>query len=453
MKTAKSKKELQKTIANYSYDEATHALFANKGQIIDYKQELSENKKLLKVLFEGKTADHIKYIRDLEINLIKSKTTYKALKTNDELTQYQRTVKRKELKVHIKNIKKQIKLAKKFTNQDSYNEYVRLDKEIEGLKKNPVELEINNEILQVKKETLKNQALYKTKGLDKETYLTNKNKLTTKLNNLKEEVEKNKNNIVDNTKEIEILENKKLTVINDDKVIIDEEKVNQIKTKIDTLKNEIREFKTRVRYENKLLNRQRIKTLRYNNLAEEKKQIKQNVVLLKKKAKNKEELVNNNKKLTKEYKEKRGKVLKYQTNSLSYYFMLLVVLLEIIYVIIFLNKMYVSYMEFPTLIVNLVFILFLFLSAMKVKVYNKGWSIINLIFAVYLIIRIFVVIPFFAADRDPVYDETGKLITDAISYVGLRNILYGFSISMIVLIALSNIYSLFKIKERNAHLN
>ena len=332
-----AKKQLKKQIANYSYDEATHALFANKGQIIDYKQELDSNKHLLKVLYEGKTDDYIKYISNLKISLIKVKTTYKALKFNDELSQYQRTIKRKDLKIKIKEIKKEIKLAKKFTNLNSYNEYINLIEQKEELKKNPEEVRIQNNIESIKKELLKNKALYKTKGETKDIYLANKSKLTEELNKLNQDLVNLKNKKIDNSEAIANIENKQLEVIGNDKVVSNEEKVNELNNKIQTLKNDLKTFKHKVRYENKLLNRQRIKTLRYNNLAEEKKVIKQNNLDVKKKQGNKEELLNNNKVLLKEYKDKRGKVLKYKANGLSYYFMLLVVLLEIIYVIIFLK--------------------------------------------------------------------------------------------------------------------
>ena len=133
--------------------------------------------------------------------------------------------------------------------------------------------------------------------------------------------------------------------------------------------------------------------------------------------------------------------------------MLLVVLIELIYIIVFLNKMYVSYMEFPTLIINLVFTLFLFLSAMKIKVYNKTWTTINFIYSAYLVLRIFVVIPFIASDHEAVYDDAGQIVQQALNYQSLRQTLYILSAVMLGLILLANIRSVYKIKQRTLHLD
>lgn len=376
--------QLKEEINKYSYDEATHKLFAIKGDIVDYKLNIANKESHLKGLKSGKDVKQIARIKDLKIKVEKLKTTYVALKTNEELTALERVIKRKSVKKELIEAKKELHLANKFKNEALEKEYLEA-------------VNSYNKLSNSEKSSQKSAHL---------TKLADINKI---------------NETNDNLVEIEKLE-----------------------AEIKDEKTKLKEYLKINRKLMHLLSRQRIKTNRYNNLAEEKKEI-----LKLDKVKDAATI----KTLEKQYKDKQGKILKYQSNSFSYWLMLLAVLIEIIYVIVFLNKMYVSYLEFPTLIINLIFILFLFLSAMKVKVYSKSWTIINFVFGCYLFVRIFAVIPFVASDRPASYDEAGELISEATSYQDLRVWLYSFTIIMIVLIFISNIRSTLKIKERDLHLN
>ena len=146
--------------------------------------------------------------------------------------------------------------------------------------------------------------------------------------------------------------------------------------------------------------------------------------------------------------EKYGKSLKYQYSTVSYWLMLLVIVLQIVYIIVFLNDMKINYLEFPVLIINLVITLILFLSAMKVKVHNKKWTYVNFGFSGYLIVRIFAIIPLIAHDYDEVLDEAGEVITQAISYSSLRTVLIVISAIMLGLILISSIISIKRISLR-----
>ena len=74
--------QLKEEINKYSYDEATHKLFAIKGDIVDYKLNIANKESHLKGLKSGKDVKQIARIKDLKIKVEKLKTTYVALKTN-----------------------------------------------------------------------------------------------------------------------------------------------------------------------------------------------------------------------------------------------------------------------------------------------------------------------------------------------------------------------------------
>lgn len=362
---SKLSREEKEKISNYTYDEAVHALFAIDGQIIDYKLEIAAKVERLKALKKGKEDEQINNIKNLAIQIEKLKTTYIALKTNDEMTYFERIKNRKEIKEQLKVLKLKHKVAKKFAVAKDYENYIDTHADL-----TKIDVEIAT---------------------------------------------------IDNISEI-----------------------TKINAEISALKQTLKKYKKENNELRRALKIQKIKTARYSRLAEEKK-----AILTLDKVKDKEKIDE----LEQEYHNKKGKVLKYQANSLSYWLMLLVVLLEVIYIIVFLNSMYVSYMEFPVLIINLIFTLFLFLSAMKVKVYNKTWTIINFIFSIYLIIRIFVVVPFVAVDHEALLDESGQIVQAAISYADLRTKLYVLSGIMLGLVLLANVRSYLKIRERNLHLD
>ncbi len=363
-------------IANYSYEKATHELFAIEGNIIDYKIAINNKKAFLKDLKLHKEDELIKEIANLRMQMDKLKTTYDALATNEELSYFEKVKKRKDVKKELNATKKLYKAAKKLSTKKDYDSYLQL---------------------------------FNDDTLDKDN---KKAKLDEVIANAAK---------LDKTKEISTVE-----------------------TEIVNIKTELTKYKKDNRQLRKLLKWQKIKRAKYGRLADEKKEI---LTL------NRKTDASKIKELKKHYKDKKGKVLKYQSNNLSYYLMLLVVLIELIYIIVFLNKMYVSYMEFPTLIINLVFTLFLFLSAMKIKVYNKTWTTINFIYSAYLVLRIFVVIPFIASDHEAVYDDAGQIVQQALNYQSLRQTLYILSAVMLGLILLANIRSVYKIKQRTLHLD
>ncbi len=382
--------ELKSKISTYDYERTIHELFEIKGIIIDYENDIKANKLILKELKTGKEDEHIRRIRDLKIEKDKLKTTYIALKRNDELTWLQRRQRRAEVKEELINVKKSLKIAKKFNNT-------------------------------------KDELLY---------------------------LEYLKNNDLTNSKDI----------LNKQKTFTKEKEVLDLKEKIKDLLLKLKTYKKDNKKLILLLQRQKLITARYNRLSEEKKEIKlinnkisnlnSKIDLSEEEKQELNALISRKTDLKKDYKDKSGKLLKYQVNSFSYWLMLLVTLLEIIYVIIFLNMMYTSYLEFPTLLVNLAFTLFLFLSAMKVKTYSKTWTMINFGFGVYLIIRMIFIIPWIAVDREAVIDEaSGEIITAAQDYSSLRMYLYVFTILMILCILLANIRSSYRIRQRNLYLN
>ena len=285
----------------------------------------------------------------------------------------------------------------------------------------------------------------------------------TRRNNVKQEIKKNKvlskaakklSTLSDYNDYYEVFSNNDISLEDKKKrcqeILASAKKVDKSKeiataeNELENLKLELKKYKQTNKEKRRILYWQKVKTAKYGRLADEKKAIL-------KLDKNKDS--DSVKELNNQYRTKLGKVLKYQSNILSYYTMLLAVLFEIIYIIIFLNKMYVSYMEFPTLIINLIFTLVLFLSAMKVKVYSKTWTTINFVYSAYLLVRIFFVIPFVAKDHDAVLSESGEVVQTAIDYSNLRETLYIISAIMLVLILFANIRSAYKIKQRQLYLD
>lgn len=225
---------------------------------------------------------------------------------------------------------------------------------------------------------------------------------------------------------------------------INVQKITDLEKKIDENKQKIKSIKVEKSADVRQLRRQIRKEFLYNNLSDEYKEIK-------KLDKTKGDYTVKKAELLESYNDKKGRILKFQANSKSYWFMLIAVFVEIIYTIFMLNNMYVNYMVFPALILNLIFILSLFLSAMKVKIYSSFWTKFNYVFCGYLVLRVFLVIPFVCKDIDAVY-EGDKLISDAISYAELRRNLIICSVVMLLFVLIAAVNSTQKIKNRNIFL-
>ncbi|MFI3252466.1 MAG: hypothetical protein R3Y60_04930 [bacterium] len=86
-------------------------------------------------------------------------------------------------------------------------------------------------------------------------------------------------------------------------------------------------------------------------------------------------------------------MLFYKPNTVSYYFILLSVLLELFYLIFMLSKMEYNYLIGIFIIVNICFLLLLFTMALENKVYKKQSSILAIVFGVYVATR-FYTVPF-----------------------------------------------------------
>ena len=70
--------QLKEEINKYSYDEATHKLFAIKGDIVDYKLNIANKESHLKGLKSGKDVKQIARIKDLKIKVEKLKNLFGA---------------------------------------------------------------------------------------------------------------------------------------------------------------------------------------------------------------------------------------------------------------------------------------------------------------------------------------------------------------------------------------
>lgn len=393
---------------NFSYEEAKNTLFSFKEQVIDLKNENNTYKDEIKRVKAKYTSEKVSKINKLTVELNKSKTTYKALKTNTEFTEYVRSQKRKALSINIKELKQKLKVVKKNLTTEAENNAFTL---------------------------IENKYSLKSEIKDKKRLYAAKDKKAQKSQELSDlRVKLAKTNI----------ELKTIIKNGNQKLSVSADEIVKLEKLISENNEKIKNIKSSTSYDRKLLKSQMRKQFIYNNLADEQKEIK-NL------EKNGEFDGEKKASLLASLKEKRGKILKFQANSLSYWLVLLVVFIEVLYTIFMLNQMYVDYMVFPSLIVNLIFILMLFLSALKIKTYSSFWTNVNYGFSIYLVLRIFVVIPFVCKDREAVYED-GKLVVDAISYGDLRTQLIVCTLIMLVVLLVASLNSSYKIKNRVLYL-
>jgi len=92
-------------------------------------------------------------------------------------------------------------------------------------------------------------------------------------------------------------------------------------------------------------------------------------------------------------KEKKAYVSLYKKDTLSYSLILCAILAELIYVIMVLDVMSVSYLMGITVMLNILILFALFTCAMKVSVYHKTWALIAVFLGIYMLVRMFVLVP------------------------------------------------------------
>lgn len=388
----------QEKIKNYSFEQALNELLANKGHVVDLKLEIEQKKKELKRLEKALTLEKENELFEIKVKINQLKATKKALKTSTEFPQFIIYKKRHKLAKEIKELKHLYRIRKYFLA----DEIGALSESIKAMK---------NELKKAKKQ--KNTS----------------------------EIAKLKNNIAKTSVALkELKKNSKKQAI----ASVNIKECQGIEERIADLKVQKKCFQKEHRNENILLRRKMIAQRHLNNMAQEKHEV---LNLNKNEADYKAKKVE----LLKPFHEKYGKSLKYSFSSLAYLLMLAVILLQIIYIIVFLNDMKVNYLEFPVLIINLVITLVLFLSAMKVKVHSQFWTNLNFAFSAYLLVRILVIIPLIAHDYDAVYDGE-NIVEQAASYAGLRTQLIVFSAIMLALTLISSIISTKRIRTRNLYL-
>ncbi|MFT4106795.1 MAG: hypothetical protein QM657_13640 [Lacrimispora sp.] len=93
-------------------------------------------------------------------------------------------------------------------------------------------------------------------------------------------------------------------------------------------------------------------------------------------------------------KEKKAYVSLYKKNVLPYSLILCSILAELVYVIMVLDVMPVSYLMGITVMVNIMMLFALFTCAMKVSVYHKKWAVTAVFLGIYMLVRMSVLVPF-----------------------------------------------------------
>ncbi|WP_333647232.1 hypothetical protein [Lacrimispora sp.] len=92
-------------------------------------------------------------------------------------------------------------------------------------------------------------------------------------------------------------------------------------------------------------------------------------------------------------KEKKAYVSLYKKNVLPYSMILCSILAELVYVIMILDVMPVSYLMGITVMVNIMILFALFTCAMKVSVYHRNWAVIAVFLGIYMLVRMSVLVP------------------------------------------------------------
>lgn len=88
---------------------------------------------------------------------------------------------------------------------------------------------------------------------------------------------------------------------------------------------------------------------------------------------------------------KRPERLFYQTNKQSYNLILIYILLNILYIILYLNHMNVDIWVSYVSIVNIIILLISFLVAARIKVYDRKFQYVPIIFGIIQVFRLFTI--------------------------------------------------------------
>lgn len=92
-------------------------------------------------------------------------------------------------------------------------------------------------------------------------------------------------------------------------------------------------------------------------------------------------------------KEKKAYVSLYKKDALPYSLLLCATLAELIYDIIILDVMPVSYLMGVTVMLNILILFILFTCAVKVNIYQKKWAVTAVFLGIYMLVRMFVIVP------------------------------------------------------------
>ena len=92
-------------------------------------------------------------------------------------------------------------------------------------------------------------------------------------------------------------------------------------------------------------------------------------------------------------KEKKAYVSLYKKDVLPYSLILCAILAELIYDIMVLDVMPVSYLMGITVMINIVILFVLFTCAVKVSIYHKKWAVIAVFLGIYMLVRMSVLVP------------------------------------------------------------
>ncbi len=141
-----------------------------------------------------------------------------------------------------------------------------------------------------------------------------------------------------------------------------------------------------------------------------------------------------------ERKERRSDLSFYTPDVQGYWFTLLSVVAEIVYLVLLLGIMVRTFWVGITILVNIAFLLFLFTIAIKVKNYKKAFSFCSIVFGVYCIVRITWVIQ-------------GLMGVDLSEATMVKSgFIYGCNIYMILASVYVGLRSLYKIKRQEIYL-
>ena len=108
--------------------------------------------------------------------------------------------------------------------------------------------------------------------------------------------------------------------------------------------------------------------------------------------------------------------MRYQPNVISYYFGLLAIVIDVLYLFEVLNVLVPSLVMATKILLNIVLMLMTFLAVEKCKAYSKGYSIVLIVFGIICLLRLLYV-PLQVLLSYDMIDETGSLTSTVIKSV------------------------------------